>query len=497
MRVLRFVLAIVLISGFFSCQKEKSFENSQGVITGNQWEFKDSTLLFNGIMEAAFFNPIVNPAITILTLEGKTDDGQGELFIQLLSTNNIVKGTYSNPSVIFNYSISGATYYENIQADVNRFSVNITNIDADFVEGTFSGEVMDALGNMRMLREGKFKAPMQATPPSNMGQLMIWSKNNCSGGSIRVKVESQEGMITTFHSTEPVCGTAGTASFVLPQGQYTWEAICGTDTIRGTSGVTANSCIRAEVIFGPVVPGTNCRIIEYTAFDPVTSDFFQSIKSTFNGSQVSKVEVFDTSPTTAASVFNVTYAPGRINIDAQQYFELDPSNRVITYRGFLIPDDAAQPRVIVTYTYNTQGQLTKSSFAGEQNPNVAVLESTHTWTNGNVTKIVLQQIGTAAKTEIEYEYDLTKQPKNFLIFFPNSELLYFQSAVNTGVNSVNAVIKSTVKEYNDAGNLESSEVALFSNYVINNENYVTAFNISDATTVYGGNVRYTVGYKCF
>ena len=495
MRFIRFVLSIVMLTSLFSCQKEESIENSGGITAGNQWEFKDSTLLFRGLMDAAYFNPIAN--MNSLTLEGKTADGVGELFIQIFSPVAIGEGTYSNPSVLFNYSISNVTYYENIQTDINKFFVIITRSDANFVEGTFAGEVVDALGNVRIIRDGKFKAPMQASPPSDMGQLMIWSKNNCNGGSIRVKVENQEGSITTFHATEPACGTAGTASFVLPAGQYTWEAICGTDTIRGTSGITPNSCIRAEVIFGPVVPGANCKISEYTAFDPVSSAFFQSVKSTFTANQVTKVEVFDTSPTTPADVFNLTYPPGRVNIDAQTYFELDPSNRVKAYRGLLIPGDASQPRVSVTYTYDGAGHLIKSTFASELNPTVPVLEATQTWTNGNLMKIVLQQIGSSAKTEIEYQYDLSKQPKNFLILLANSELLYFQSAVNTGLNSVNAVTKSTVKEYNDAGNLETSDVAEFSNYIMNANNYVTSFNISDATTVYGGNVRYTLSYKCF
>ena len=500
MKLLRSLLLLVSFTAFLSaCQKEKSLEHAT-LVTNSQWEYKDSLTQFRGPMDTAY---IANAGpLNTLILLGTSVDAQGEIFIQLFSNTPIAKGTYSNPNVLFNYIIGGALYYENVPSNANKFSVTITALDSSMVEGTFSGEVLDLLGNTRTIREGKFKAYFEKNtippPPAGNGQLMLWAKEGCSGSPIRVIVQGDEKTITSFQTVEPVCGTGGTALYVLPAGQYTWEAICNTDTIRGSVGVVAGGCIRAEVAFQPVT-SANCKLSDYFASDPVSNTMLFGTKSFFNANnQVNKIQLFDADPANATFEYTLVHEPNKITIqEGQQYFELE-AGRVKRFFGHASPTDPASPRVVYSYTYDVFNRMTRATIALEANPNQPVLESLHTWTNGNLTKVVIKQIGAMnERTEIDYDYDLTKQTNKFLLFYANEELMIFQTAINAGVNSVNAVIKSTVRDYDVNGAVTPYDVATFSGYNIDANKYVKSFNISDGVSVYGGDVRYTLTYKCF
>jgi hypothetical protein len=502
MKLLRSLLLLVSFLTLLSaCQKEESLEHASNLVTNSQWEFKDSISQFRGPMDTAY---IANAGpMTSLVLNGTSIDGQGEIFIQIFSNTPIAKGAYTNPNVLFNYIVGGSLYFENVPANVGKFSVTITSIDSLMVEGTFSGEVLDVLGNTKTLREGKFKAYFQNAvippPPAGNGQLMLWSKEGCNGGAIRVKVLGQEKSITSFQATEPVCGAGGTVLYVLPAGQYTWEAICGTDTIRGSAGIVAGACIRAEVILQPAT-GANCALSDYTAFDPGSNTMLFGTKSFFNASnKVNKIQFFEADPANGTFEYNLVHEPNKITIqEGQQFFELDQLGRVSKFHGFVQPSDPTSFRVIYSYIYDVSGRMARATIALESNPNQPVLESLHTWNNGNLTKVVIKQIGAMnERTEIDYEYDLTKQTNKFLLFFANEELMMFQTAINVGVNSVNAVTKSTVRDYDQAGAVTPYPPATFSNYTIDANKYVKSFSIGDGVSVYAGDVNYTLTYKCF
>lgn len=502
MKLLRSLLLLVSLTSFLSaCQKEESLEHGSNLGTSSQWEFKDSSIQFRGRMDTAFTASAGQ--MTSLVLRGTSIDGQGEMFIQLFSNTPIAKGTYMNPNVLFNYIVSGSLYFENVPSNANRFAVTITALDSVMVEGTFSGEVLDVLGNTRTIREGKFKAFFQNAPlpppPAGNGQLMLWSKESCNGSPVKVIVQGQEKSITSFQASEPICGAGGTALYVLPAGQYIWEAICGTDTIRGSAGIVAGSCIRAEVILQPVL-GTNCKLSDYIAYDPGSNTMLFGTKSFFNtANQVNKIQFFEADPATGTFEYNLVHATDKITIqEGQQHFTLDGVGRVKTFNGFAQPSDPTSFRVVYAYTYDVAGRMTRATVALEANPTLPVLESLHTWTNGNLTKVVIKQIGAMnERTEIDYEYDLTKQTNKFLLFFANEELMMFQTAINAGLNSVNAVRKSTVRDYDATGAVTPYDAASFSNYTIDANKYVKSFSISNGVSVYAGDVNYTLTYKCF
>ena len=83
------------------------------------------------------------------------------------------------------------------------------------------------------------------------GQVTFWAKASCTaGGNITIKINSQNGVISTFTATAPAgCGTAGLASFTLPQGVYSYKAFCGTDSLQGNVVVTPAGCTKQEIAF--------------------------------------------------------------------------------------------------------------------------------------------------------------------------------------------------------------------------------------------------------
>ena len=83
------------------------------------------------------------------------------------------------------------------------------------------------------------------------GQVTFWAKNSCTaGGNITIRINSQQGAISTFTATAPAnCGAAGAASFTLPQGVYSYKALCGGDSLQGNVVITAAGCTKQEIVF--------------------------------------------------------------------------------------------------------------------------------------------------------------------------------------------------------------------------------------------------------
>src|ERR1700733_11194212 len=121
-------LAILLI--VFSCNKEKSLELGGNLPAGsNQWQFTESSVVFKGNMDTAYFQSI--GSLQSLILEGvSTDSSQGVFFLQVIGTGaSITASTYSSPSVLFEYSVGGTAFYASDQTAVGKFSVTISKLD--------------------------------------------------------------------------------------------------------------------------------------------------------------------------------------------------------------------------------------------------------------------------------------------------------------------------------------------------------------------------------
>ena len=481
---------------FYSCKKEKSVEGRTS--SGNtQWSFKDSALNFDGSMDTAYLQ--TSGSISSIILEGTSTDGTSDFYLEIFG-NNITKGTYKNPNVQFVYVVRGAALYESVPANIDKFIVTITNIDANGITGTFSGEVADALGKTKNITGGVFTGTFIGTtipPATGNGQLTLWSKQGCGGsGSIAVKVQGKAGTITAFQNSAPACGLPGAATFALPAGNYTWEAYCNLDTVRGIANIVSGSCSNTEVVFNAVT--TNCIISNLAYYDLTTNTKLGSLSSFFNSTnQVNKVLFVDSTTNTARYTFNPIKTGSRINIDAQQYFELDASGRIKEFRGFVDAIEITLPRVIITYTFNAAGYLEKAAYAFEAAPTFNILNVTYTWTGGNLSKAVVQEVAKTERLEYKYQYDLARPAKNFLSFYPNNEIILLQSAINFGKNSSHILTSSSIEEYSAAGTIVTTENATYSGYTIDANTYVKQFSIAGDGSVYDGDTKYILSYKCF
>lgn len=481
---------------FFSCKKEKSLENGSGSVP-TEWEFKDSTVLFNGKMDTAYIQ--TSGSISSVILEGTSTDTKGKFYLEIFEVNITAGSTYKSPNVQFIYRENGATLYESVPANTDKFTVTITEIDADGISGTFSGEVEDASGTTKIITAGAFTASYGSTTPtpSGPGQLTLWSKQGCGGtGSITVKVQgqTQTGAITSFHTSAPACGAGGTASFSLPAGNYSWEAYCNSDTARGTVIVNAGTCSAVEVIFGAV--STSCVISTIAYYDVSTNTPLGSLSNFFNASnQVNNILFVDSSTNSTVHRFTPAKSGNRVNIDAQQYFNLDASGRITDFHGFVDATDTSLPKIIITYTFDANGYLAKAAYAFELAPATNLLNINYTWTGGNLTKAVVQEVGTTDKVEYEYQYDASKTAKNFVCLFPSTEIFWVQSAINFGKNSANVPSASSIKLYDSTG--VETENASYTNYTIDPNNYVKSFSIVGEGSVLPGDTKYVLSYKCF
>lgn len=497
-RIQSLVLLLAILAGVAvsSCQKEKSLEGGNGGPLGPEaWEFKEGASQFKGPIDTAYYSN--SGGVTALVLEGYSTDQQDAFYMEIFGTS-ITTGTYSTPAVFFEYSSGGTILYSNDPQAVNKFSVTITKVDSTGVTGTFTGEVIDTSGNVKVITEGKFAAKFITAPPppTGSGQLMLWAQQGCFGTNLVVNVNGQLDTITTFQPSAPSCGTPGTAFFTLPAGSYTWKAVCAgsTDTVSGTVSVTAGSCTEKEINLNANPNPTICKLSNLASYDLANGDKIGATTSFFNAqNQVSKTQLIDSSSQSGGTVdheFTFTYAASRIDVGPNQYFTLEPGGLINQFHGYLDPTDNTSEEAIISYTYNASGYLSTASLSLKILPAVSVLQYAYEWTGDNLTKVTIDFAG--QKSTIEYEYDLAKQAKGFLAFMSNPEITLFQNAINFGKNSTNVPVKSTWKDFD--GTVYVSE---FKNYTYDANSYIRSFDITGAGSVYGAEIKYVLSYKCF
>jgi hypothetical protein len=402
----------------FSCNKEKSLELGSGDLPAgsNQWQFTE-TIQFKGNMDTAYFQTI--GSLQSLILQGvSTDSSQGVFFLQIIGAGaSISATTYSNPSVLFEYSVGGTAFYSNDPNAIGQFSVTITKLDSTSVSGTFTGAVKDVLNNAKTITDGKFSAKL--------------------GGS-------------------------------------------------SSTGGGNNS-------------PTSCKVSNIAYYDPNSNAPLGSITSFFNASnQVTKVQVVDsTSGPNVLNEFNLAYTSSQVNVDSKQYFSVAPGGLINQFHGFLDPTDNTSPKVFFTYNYNSSGQMSQCKIYIDTLGGILALTETLNWTGGNMTTATLQPVGTTEKTVIDYDFDLGTPVSGSLCYFPNSELIVFQSAVNFGKNNANALTTTTRKDYDSTGSVMTTSISHFGSYALDAGSYVKNLTITGDPTVYNSDVKYALTWKCF
>jgi hypothetical protein len=507
----RMIMLLVATWTFQACQKEYSVENGGGVGSfASQWEFKDGTTQFKGPVDTAYIDDF--GVVKGMTIEGSSPNGLDAFILEIFAQSFTV-GTYKSPQALMSYLRNGTQVTYQVDPTVpNAFEVNITKIDSASVSGTFGGKVLDSSGQVKTITEGKFVAKLKSTvtppPPPGEGKVTFWAAESCSAGrAMTLQIAGRTGTITSFTATEPTaCGAAGTATFTLPVGNYTYKLLCGTDSIgTGSVAITANGCVKVKCSPGGVTPPTNCKLEKIVEYDSASGAASYGYISTFTAQQVTRYQMIDSTTNTVDATFNITYPAGRVQVDANQYFTVGTDGRITQFNGYLDPTDNTSGGVVIKYTYNAAGQMTKAGYELAQAPGIEALQLVYTYTGANLSKFELRTIvgiGTYAKAgEVEYTYDQFLTAKNFICLLAGGELTLFQSAINYGTPSANLLRKAIFREFNpQTGALVSTSVTDFKNYVIGSDNRVMRFNVSgddfDIIGLFAG-YRYNLVYKCF
>lgn len=241
---------------------------------------------------------------------------------------------------------------------------------------------------------------------------------------------------------------------------------------------------------------TDGRISNITYYDPVSNTSHASIACFYNASnKVRKIQLIDSFTRLVIHEFNLSYATDIIRVADNQFFTVDKSGRIKQFVGFLQPTDPASPRVSFSYRYNQAGYMVQSVITADSLGTGPAMVINYEWRGGNLSKIVIQQPGLAERTEIAYQYDLARPARNFLCFFPNSEIILFQGAVNFGRNSTHVIVRSTIRNFDANGRLSGTQVADFSRYSFDADNQVKSFLIMGDGAVYDAGIKYVLSYK--
>lgn len=498
-----FVFLAVLAVAATSCQKEVSDETGNGSVGTGQWEFKEGTSGFKGPVDTAYITE--QSGIKTLFVEGVSEDKKDEFFLQVFGTS-LTTGNYTGAVVYFEYFAGSSKAYSS-DPTTTTFTVIITAIDSAAVTGTFSGEVKDATGAVKTIKEGKFtgKFITVAPPPPGNGQVTFWSKQGCTAGAeLVVQVDGKKDTITAFNTSGPTCGAAGTAFFTLPAGTYAWKAYCvgSTDTTTGSTVITSGDCISEEVVIGGVVVNPNtCKLSNIGYFDlPTGIGFWAHISQFSNTNTVTNIKYIDssTNPATVAANFNISTTFSKVNIDGTQYFSIGPGGAVSLFHGYLDPTDNTSGDIEWKYTYDASGYMTKAACEFIQAPGVPFYEITNTWVGGNLVQVKMTELITNTYSVVAYTYDNAKPAKNFLFLGGNYEITLFQSAINYGKVPASLPIKSTYQEYQANGTPTGAAInSDFKNYTYDANGNVHSFEHAGDGSFLVVDTKYVLTYKCF
>ena len=151
-----FFVATLLLLG---CAKEYSVETGGKKLATGNWEFKDSTREYMGLIDTAYIAEAGN--MNQLNLIGKSLDGK-ENWSMRFYADTIKVGNYKASlfQTSMKYTGSGKSIYEVNQVS-GDFTGIITAISGNLITGTFSGSARDSLGVIKKIFAGKFKATLK------------------------------------------------------------------------------------------------------------------------------------------------------------------------------------------------------------------------------------------------------------------------------------------------------------------------------------------------
>lgn len=248
----------------------------------------------------------------------------------------------------------------------------------------------------------------------------------------------------------------------------------------------------------------NCRLASVAvAADAISSNGLYAFNTKFGSNNIATgVEAYDS--TTAAVDFGTpfTYKGDTVFTTVTDYFVLDATKKV---RKLYTPIDPANPsgeKAVYDYKYDASGYLVEKTISSASIP-LPLVTFKYTWVGGNLMKVVgtLNQLaGTGTKLlEANMEYDLTKQPRNFMYIFPDAfENFFYLNALDFGKRPTNLVKKISVAYFDNTGAPQGTFDTFISDVKMTSDGYVTEWYADGASFdplgIFLGRTLFT--YKC-
>jgi hypothetical protein len=234
-------------------------------------------------------------------------------------------------------------------------------------------------------------------------------------------------------------------------------------------------------------------------YDHDTNLGLLNIHNTFNGTQASNVKVVDLTTNSVVKDFVLGYPSGRIQIDPNQYFLIDANARVTEFHGYADPIDNTTDKIIMKYTYDTNGYMSTYALEYVDTPGQVKRKGILQWMNGNLAKLTENDPSRPNSSRYETSYDYYPWTvRNFAYNFPLPEFIYFTTIINAGKNSTNSARMKTLRTVDPTtGASAVIDVTNYDSYTIepSPNSYVKSFRYGSAGNPYSTKV--VLGYKCF
>lgn len=253
--------------------------------------------------------------------------------------------------------------------------------------------------------------------------------------------------------------------------------------------------------YNPVFIGNNCRISQVLTIDSFAGIGFEAHNAFFDAAgKPTGTELYDSLTNSPYFTSAFTYRGDTVFVDSRQYFINDATTgRVKEYKGLEDPSDPFSDSIRITFTYNASGYLTKKEYYLFNIP-IPLLRSTYTYSNGNLTKALLESLfpSTEVIVDAAVEYNTAQQARELMYIFPDGYFtLPYNLSFNFGKRPVNTMKKVTTKIY-DAGVISDSLVTNYKNYKFSRDNYVLELfaegDYQDGIGIIDGRTKFS--YKC-
>jgi len=231
-----------------------------------------------------------------------------------------------------------------------------------------------------------------------------------------------------------------------------------------------------------LIVGIDCRISKIVYTDTTgtagggTGTGLGSIEAAINSLDiVTRITRFDSLSNTIEFINTPIYSNDSLFINADEYFVVDASKRIIKMHGLADPTDPFSLQYDVFFLYNTAGYLTTKTYFLTTAPTITFYRVDYTYTGGgNLTRMAAVNLpGGDLEMDADITYFTNLVPRRSIYIFPD-ERFYpeFSQFFNFGTKNFNAVRNMKVRNYNPGNVVRDSLVSTFSNYIMSRDGYV-------------------------